>query len=147
MSMSGQTLKLMNNGEQIATVEIPTVTIDDTQVNNAVNSYLRNNPITLDDLWSDVVEGDIYEVKAPPKQTGISAQFIQGSTTIYVDNTLDSLKSMLIVNKVYDDGSNVKTNDYTLSGTLTVGTSVITVTSGSYTKTFNVIVSENLKQH
>lgn len=142
MSMSGQTLKLMNDGTQIATVEIPTVTISDSQVNNAVNSYLQNNPITLDDLWSDVVEGDIYEVKAPPKQTGITVQFIQGSTTIYVDNTLDSLKSMLIVNKVYDDDSVETTNDYTLSGTLTVGTSVITVTSGSYTKTFNVIVSE-----
>lgn len=145
MSVTGQTLKLLNNGKQIATVEIPTVTISDSQVNNAVNSYLQNNPITLDDLWSDVVEGDIYEVKAPPKQTDISVQFIQGSTTIYADNTLDSLKSMLIVNKVYDDESTEKTNDYTLSGTLTVGTSVITVTSGSYTKTFNVIVSEKPK--
>ena len=145
MSMSGQTLKLMNDSTQVASVEIPTAVVSDTQVNNAVNSYLKNNPITLDDLWSDVVEGDIYEVKAPPKQTGISVQFIQGNTTIYADNTLDSLKSMLIVNKVYDDESIEKTNDYTLSGTLTVGTSVITVTSGSYTKTFNVIVSEKPK--
>lgn len=145
MSMTGQTLKLLNNGTQIATVEIPTAVVSDTQVNNAVNSYLRNNPITFDDMWSDIAEGEIYEVKAPPKQTDISVQFIQGNTTIYADNTLDSLKSMLIVNKVFDDESIEKTNDYTLSGTLTVGTSVITVTSGTYTKTFNVIVSEKPK--
>lgn len=145
MSMSGQTLKLMNDSTQVASVEIPTAVVSDTQVNNAVNSYLQNNPITLDDMWTDVVEGEVYEVKAPPKQIGISAQFIQGSTTIYADNTLDSLKPMLIVNKVFDDESVEKTNDYTLSGTLTVGTSVITVTSGTYTKTFNVIVSEKPK--
>jgi hypothetical protein len=145
MSMSGQTLKLMNDSTQVASVEIPTAVVSDTQVNNAVNSYLQNNPITLDDMWTDVVEGEVYEVKAPPKQIGISAQFIQGSTTVYADSTLDSLKSMLIVNKVFDDESVEKTNDYTLSGTLTVGTSVITVTSGIYTKTFNVIVSEKPK--
>lgn len=145
MSMAGQTLKLLNNGTQIATVEIPTAVVSDTQVNNAVNSYLQNNPITFDDMWSDIVEGEIYEVKAPPKQIDISVQFIQGSTTIYADNTLDSLKSMLIVNKVFDDESVEKINDYTLSGTLTVGTSVITVRSGIYTKTFNVIVSEKPK--
>lgn len=145
MSMSGQTLKLMNDGTQVSSVEIPTAVVSDTQVNNAVNSYLRNNPITLDDMWTDVVEGEVYEVKAPPKQIDISVQFIQGSTTIYTDNTLDSLKSMLIVNKVFDDESVEKTNDYTLSGTLTVGTSVITVTSGAYTKTFNVLVSEKPK--
>ena len=145
MSMSGQTLKLMNDSTQITSVEIPTAVVSDTQINNAVNSYLQNNPITLDDMWTDVIEGEIYEVKAPPKQIDISVQFIQGSTTVYADSTLDSLKSMLIVNKVFDDESVEKTNDYTLSGTLTVGTSVITVTSGTYTKTFNVIVSEKPK--
>ena len=117
----------------------------DTQITNAVNSYLENNPITLDDLWTDVVDGEIYEVQTPPKQIDISVQFIQGSTTIYANTTLDSLKSMLIVNKVFDDESTEKTNDYTLSGILTVGNSVITVTSGTYTKTFNVIVSEKPK--
>lgn len=127
--------------KQIESVGQPT----DTQIMNAINSYLQNNPITLDDLWSDVVEGEVYEVKSPPKQTGISVQFIQGNTAIYADNTLDSLKLMLTVNKVYDDESTEKTNDYTLSGALVVGTSVITVTSGSYTKTFNVIVSEKPK--
>ena len=117
----------------------------DEQINTAVNTYLQNNPISIDDMWSDLVEGEVYNVKLPPKQTGISAVFNQGNNTIYEDNTLDSLKSMLVVNKVYDDGSKLVTTDYTLSGALVVGTSVITVTSGSYTKTFNVIVSEKPK--
>lgn len=127
--------------KQVENVGQPT----DAQITNAVNSYLENNPITLDNLWTDVVDGEIYEVQTPPKQIDISVQFIQGSTTIYTDTSLNSLKSMLTVNKVFDDESSEKTNDYTLSGTLTVGTSVITVTSGIYTKTFNVIVSEKPK--
>lgn len=114
----------------------------DEQINNAVNTYLQNNPISIDDMWSDLVEGEIYNVKLPPKQTGISAVFIQGSNTIYEDNTLDSLKSMLVVRKLFDDDSNEITTNYTLSGTLTIGTSTITVVSGDYRTTFNVIVSE-----
>ena len=114
----------------------------DEQVNTAVSSYLENNPITIDDMWSDLVEGEVYNVKIPPKQTGISATFNQGDNKIYEDNTLDSLKEMLVVNKVYNDGSIVATIDYTLSGTLTIGTSTVTVTSGDYRTTFNVTVSE-----
>ena len=134
-NLSSQIKEIAN---QVDNVGQPT----DTQINNAVNSYFANNPIELNDMWSDVVDDEIYEVTLSPKQTGISVQFIQGDTTIYAESTLDSLKSMLTVNKVYNDESTKETTDYTLSGSLTVGTSVITVTSGSYIATFDVTVSE-----
>lgn len=46
MTMSGQTLKLLNNGVEIATVEIPTAVVTDEQITTAVNTYLTNNPIS-----------------------------------------------------------------------------------------------------
>lgn len=56
--------------------------------------------------------------------------------------SLDSLKSDLIVSLVYGDGSIIETNSYTLSGTLTTGTSVITVANGGLSATFQVNVSD-----
>ncbi len=72
----------------------------------------------------------------------ISAVFEQGDTVIYIDTSLDSLKNMLTVTAHYDDGTTATVTGYTLSGTLTVGTSVITVSYGGKTTTFTVNVSE-----
>ena len=130
--------KIDSQIKEIANVGKPT----DEQVNTAVNIYLASNPITIDNMWTDLIEGEIYEVKAPAVQIGISAVFTQGDTTIYEGLSVDSLKSMLVVTKVYNDNTTEVTNDYTLSGTLTVGTSTITVSNGTFTATFNVTVSE-----
>ena len=73
----------------------------------------------------------------------ISAVYTQ-SGTVYDTDTLDSLKSDLVVTAHYSDSttSTVASADYTLSGTLTVGTSTITVTYLEKTTTFSVTVSE-----
>ena len=73
----------------------------------------------------------------------ISATFNQGSTAVYTSTSLDELKSMLTVIVTYSDNSTQAITDYELSGTLTVGTSTITVTKGGLTATFDVIVSES----
>ena len=73
----------------------------------------------------------------------ISATFNQGSTAVYTSTSLDELKSMLTVIATYSDNSTQAITDYELSGTLTVGTSTITVTKGGLTATFDVIVSES----
>ena len=73
----------------------------------------------------------------------ISATFNQGSTAVYTSTSLDELKSMLTVIATYSDNSTQAITDYELSGTLTVGTSIITVTKGGLTATFDVIVSES----
>lgn len=74
----------------------------------------------------------------------ISAVYTQ-SGTVYDTDTLDSLKSDLVVTAHYSDSttSTVASTDYTLSGTLSVGTSTITVTYLEKTTTFSVTVSAN----
>lgn len=72
----------------------------------------------------------------------IMATYTQ-SGAVYDTDSLDSLKADLVVTAVYTDSSTevVPSTDYTLSGTLTAGTSTITVTYESKTTSFNVTVT------
>ena len=72
----------------------------------------------------------------------ITAVYTQ-SGTVYDTDTLDSLKPDLVVTANYSGGTSetIPASDYTLSGTLTVGTSTITVTYAGLTTTFNVTVT------
>ena len=64
MAMSGQTLKLMNDGTQIATVEIPTATVTDEQLTSIIQSKIddgtlgsatiTDKSITLNKLSEDI---------------------------------------------------------------------------------------------
>lgn len=91
--------------------------------------------------YYDALYDALYDVPAPTL-TSISAVYTQ-SGTVYTTDTLDSLKSDLVVTATYSDSSTatVPSADYTLSGTLTEGTSTITVTYEGLTATFNVTVS------
>lgn len=77
--------------------------------------------------------------------SSISAVFTQGQTVVYDTDSLDVLKPMLVVTATYSDGATatIPSTDYTLSGTLSVGTSTITVTYSGKTDTFNVTVTES----
>lgn len=70
----------------------------------------------------------------------ISAVYTQ-SGTVYDTDSLDSLKDDLVVTATYDDSSTAVVTDYTLSGTLTEGTSTITVTYQGKFTTFTVTVT------
>lgn len=72
----------------------------------------------------------------------ITAVYTQ-SGTVYSNDSIDSLKNDLVVTAYYDDSTTtiVASTNYTLSGTLTVGTSTITVNYGGKTDTFNVTVT------
>jgi hypothetical protein len=74
--------------------------------------------------------------------TSISSVYTQ-SGTVYDTDTLDSLKADLVVTANYAGGTSetVPANDYTLSGTLTEGTSTITVSYAGLTTTFSVTVA------
>ena len=80
--------------------------------------------------------------------SSISAVYTQ-SGTVYNTDSLDSLKTDLVVTATYSDSSSspVASADYTLSGTLEVGTSTITVTYGGKTDTFNVTVTEFVPEY
>ena len=97
----------------------------------------------IDDQGSDYYQ-DLYDALYPPKElVSISAVFTQGQTVVYDTDSLDSLKPMLVVTGTYDDQSTetIPSTDYTLSGTLSAGTSTITVTCDGKTDTFTVTVT------
>ena len=76
--------------------------------------------------------------------SSITATYTQGSTVVYPSTSLDSLKNNLVVKANYSDSSQATLNssDYSLSGTLSVGSSTITVTYSGKTTTFTVNVIE-----
>ena len=71
----------------------------------------------------------------------ISAVYTQ-SGYVYNSDPLDVLKSGLVVTANYDDQTTETVLAYTLSGTLTVGTSSIIVSYGGKTTTFDVTVTK-----
>lgn len=89
--------------------------------------------------YYDVLESALFPVA---KLMSISAVYTQDSV-IYPNYSLDDLIDGLVVTAHYDDGSTqtIPSSRYTLSGTLTAGTSVITVTYARKTTTFNVTVT------
>ena len=133
-----------------------------TQVQNAVDNYLGIHPMVfgtfsnaakdalltllkrvayvdgngqsyLDALEAELVGVDLVAITAVYTQSG----------TVYTTDTLNSLKSDLVVMAVYDDNSTavIPSTDYTLSGSLTAGTSTITAIYYGKTTTFNVTVT------
>ena len=100
-------------------------------------------------LWTDDHGQDyrdaLYDAlypPAPPKTVvSISAVYTQ-SGTVYDTDTLDSLKTDLVVTATYDDSTTGVVTAYALSGTLEVGTSTITVSYSGKTTTFTVAVTE-----
>lgn len=95
----------------------------------------------IDDDGQDYYD-DLYDALYPPADlVSISAVYTQ-SGTVYDTDTLDSLKSDLVVTALMSDQTTRTITDYTLSGTLTEGTSTITVSYGGKTTAFNVTVTE-----
>ena len=134
------------------------------QINAALEAYVDEHPGALLGLTEDLKQAllqiaskvayiddqgaqyyqDLYDALYPPVELqSISAVYTQ-SGTVYTTDTLDSLKTDLVVTATYSDSSTaiVAANDYTLSGTLTVGTSTITCTYGDKSDTFTVSVTE-----
>lgn len=77
--------------------------------------------------------------------SSISAVFTQGQNVIYDTDTLDTLKQYLVVTANYADSTTATVSDYTLSGTLSVGTSTITASYGGKSATFTVTTSWGYK--
>lgn len=112
-----------------------------TEVKNAILDCFENI------AWTSANGQQYYDTLSdlffPPKAlVSISAVFTQGSAVIYSTDTLDSLKQYLTVTATYDDSTTETVTNYTLSGTLTVGTSTITASYGGKTDTFDVVVSQ-----
>lgn len=99
-----------------------------------------NGTVTIPNVTGDIV---ITVTTSQITVSSISAVYTQ-SGTVYDTDTLDSLKSDLVVTATFMDSTTgvIAATDYTLSGTLTVGTSTITVSYGGKTTTFSVTVTQ-----
>lgn len=89
--------------------------------------------------YYDALETALYP---PANLSSITCVYTQ-SGTVYDTDSLNSLKSDLVVTAHWDDNttSTVGSWQYTLSGTLSEGTSTITVSYGGKTTTFSVTVT------
>lgn len=88
--------------------------------------------------YYDALEAALYP---PVGLTSISAVFTQGQAVIYDTDSLDTLKQYLVVTAHYEDQTTETITGYTLSGTLSAGTSTITVTYSEKTASFSVTVT------
>lgn len=73
--------------------------------------------------------------------SSITAVFTQGQNVVYASDSLDTLKQYLVVTANYSDNTSETVTNYTLSGTLSEGTSTVTVTYRNKTATFNATVT------
>lgn len=126
------------------------------------NIYYRGDGVHLNDLGGELIANFIYKellnlpcfyektVKSINLSTveptkilnSITATFTQGDNVIYTTDSLDTLKQYLVVKANYNDNTSENITSYILSGSLSVGTSVITVSYNNKTTTFNVIVTK-----
>lgn len=77
----------------------------------------------------------------------LSATLNLGTNVIYSDDTLDSLRKYLVVAATYDDQTKQVVTGYVLSGTLTVGTSTITISYKNVLTTVDVPVSQAVTRY
>lgn len=133
------------------------------QISQAVADYIDNHPGALSPLSQatksallDIAEHVAYidangQSRYNALDAALNAKALLSITAVYTQtmtviasDSLDILKEDLVVTGYYDDGTSAPIDNYTLSGTLTAGTSTITVTSGNATTTFDVTVSSAL---
>lgn len=153
-----KTTKMSTNGDDVTFAG--KITLGSPPVNDmdAVNkAYLSNVSGITDEIkqallncfqkvaWVDddgqTYYDALYDALYPPVGLDSITCVYTQSGTVYDTDTLDSLKSDLVVTAHYSDQSTQTITTYTLSGTLEEGTSTITVSYGGKSTTFDVTVS------
>lgn len=117
--------------------EITTVTA--TMGGVTVQGAWNNGTVTIPNVTGNIV---ITVTTVQATVSSINAVYVQSGAVSDTDS-LDSLKSDLVVTATYVDSTTyaVPAEEYTLSGTLAIGTSTITVTYMGQTDTFTVTVT------
>ena len=109
-------------------------------VSDGVVTGVANGTCTITASSGDLTARCVVTVTGFATLTSISAVYTQ-SGTVYDTDDLDDLRDDLVVTAYYDDSTSAVVSDYTLSGTLTEGTSTITVVYGGKTAAFSVAVT------
>lgn len=102
MSMSGQTLKLMNDGTQITSVEIPTATVTDEQLTSIIQSKIDDGTLASIALGNNSVSTSNIQDDAV---TEAKVSFLDKTQHSKVVNTYDSSKTNW--GKTTSDGTNL----------------------------------------
>lgn len=144
------TLQTISGTQQLTATTTPSgATVTWTSSNTAVATVSSSGLVTAVAYGSATITATAGQmsatcavVVAQATCTGITATYTQ-SGTVYDSDTLDSLKTDLVVTASWSNGttSTLADTDYTLSGTLATGTSTVTVSYGGQTDTFDVTVS------
>ena len=110
--------------------------------NDVTGTAYNNGTISIANVTGNIVITAVA-TERQASLSSITAVFVQGSAAIYDTDALSTLTQYLTVTATWSDTttSTVSSTDYVLSGTLTVGTSTITVSYGGKSDTFDVTVS------
>lgn len=111
-----------------------------TALMNLVNHVAWDDNDPTGQTYITALHNALYSSAPPASLASITAVYTQ-SGTVYDTDSLDSLKSDLVVTAHYSDSTTGVVTGYTLSGTLAAGTSTITISYGGKTTTFTVTVS------
>lgn len=137
MSMSGQTLKLLNDGTQIATVEIPTAVVTDEQLTSIIQSKIDDGSLSAlsiedgsltENLLTDELQSKINNNAETETGEKYKLYVEDDGQTIYGRKVNESIKDGLICNfdmsKGYGDTlkSKIGNNVLTLSNFVNDGT-------------------------
>lgn len=124
---------------ELQTLESTVVTLNEKVVELQTRIEALENPIIPPETPPEVPP------TTTPTLTSIQAVVnIPEEVTITTSTPLEDLKQYIVVNGEYDDGSTKEITEYELQGTLTTGTSTITVVAtenSSITTTFDVTVA------
>lgn len=104
-----------------------------------VTGFYNNGVISIPNVTGDLA----ITVIATSSVSSISAAFTQGQNVVTNVDSLESLRQYLVVTATYMDSTTSVVSGYTLSGTLSIGTSTITVSYGGETDTFTVAVTDS----
>lgn len=123
-----------------------TVTMGGTVLTDAANVQGNTIYISIPVVGGNVVikvptvnlNGGDEPGEVPVTLSSISVGYNQGKTTMFEAQDVEDLRRYLTVTGLYSDGSTGPITDFTLSGTLTPGTSTITVGKDGRTDTFTV---------
>lgn len=109
----------------------------------ALSGTLEAGTSTITVLYNGKTTTFNVSVTARPAIVSIAAVFNQGTHAVHEEDALATLKPYLTVTATYSDTTTDVITDYTLSGTLSVGTSTITVSFAGFTTTFTVNVTSS----
>lgn len=168
LTQSGEAADAKVTGDEIADLKSAIGDLDDlttetkTDLVSAINEAATSGGSALTDTQKELIitimrnalytsnqsaNIDALEETFANTVVSISATLNLNGNTIYSDDTLDVLRQYLVVRATYDDGTKQTVTGYALSGTLTVGTSIVQVLYRDCTASVYVPVSQAVTRY